>query len=427
MKKYFNTIISLLSGILLLLILWSAYGVLFIYSFQNKAPELHYSIPNKADLVVELDGRDVAFDFLNSTFIKGKGEDIIHLMKKLNKTKSEQKEYGINWLQPVVYFKTTYKNQPIQGVIVQIINPKEWERNSADFFGKGSFSENVNNSGIIVQSVKLSKKDLANFTKSLYHENTILGKAIADNHIITVRNKSKTWSTEFEVFIDDSAINTSGTADFNESYSSNSLNFKLTPSDLHFSSDIITKELSDSLQRLIGTRLRLSGISMNYRGMTITDINNQMVIIPDADFVLGFNDSTSILQLVESIPNAVLNDDNTQIHIGEKTFYIRQLNCKSIYLGTNTGIEVHPNKQHFGILLTGSLKPLVKIEASRFIKAIIRMSSHMALGVDLSNEIEQISFQLRPINEKSYELKSTIQFHADEATLSILKIILKNT
>lgn len=427
MKKYFNATVSLLAGILLLLILWGMYSVLFLYSFQNKAPKLHYSIPNKAELVVELDGRDVFFDFLNSTFIKGEGEDIVHLMKNLSKTKTEQKQYGINWLQPVIYFKSSYKNKAIQGLVVQIINLKEWKNNSATLFENGCFSDNKEHSGIIVQSDKLSKRELADFTKSLYHENTIYGKAIADNHIITVRQKTKTWSTKFDVFINNNTISTYGTADFNESYSSNSLNFKLTPADFHFSSDIITKELSDTLQRLIGTRLRLSGISMNYRGMTITDLNNQMVIIPDADFILGFNETTSVEQLVESIPNADLNDNKTMMHIGEKIFYIRQLNSKSIYLGTNTNIELHPNKQHFGILLTGSLKPLMNIQASRFIKAIIRMSPQVALGMDLSEEVELLYIQLKPVNDQSYELASTIQFNTDEAALSILKIVLKNT
>ncbi|MEZ4889308.1 MAG: hypothetical protein R2779_01725 [Crocinitomicaceae bacterium] len=41
------------------------------------------------------------------------------------------------------------------------------------------------------------------------------------------------------------------------------------------------------------------------RGIIVDNINNEMALIPDADFVLSFKQATTMEQFVSTIPNAV--------------------------------------------------------------------------------------------------------------------------
>ncbi|MCO5261116.1 MAG: hypothetical protein M9916_13335 [Crocinitomicaceae bacterium] len=424
MKKFFNVTVSLLSGIVLLLILWGLYISLFLYSFQSKAPKQHYFAPNDAEIVLEFDGRDVLFNFLNNTFVKGKGNEIVHLLKKVSKEEGKQKDFGINWLQPITYFKTTYKSQEVQGIIVQIINPISWSDNSLQFFNKNSFSTHTDNSGIIVQSEHLSQKELKSFTYSLYQKEITFGKKVADNHIIHFKSNVKMGKSNLDIAINDTSIVSTGQIILNKDYTTDYIQFKLTPSDFHITTDIVTKEINDTLQNLIGTNLTLGGVSMNYRGVLVDNINNKMAIIPDADFVLTFKDATTIDQFVETIPNAAFNIEKDKVIIGKRIFYIKQLTANSIYFGKTANAELHPNHVHFGVLIKGSLASLVAIDGSKLVQALIKMSSPYKLASELSNEVKSCVIEMNSVDSITYSLKSTIRFKGEDASLSILKVLL---
>lgn len=425
MKKKINTLISLSSGIVLLVILWGLYASLFLYSFQSKAPEHHFVVPENASLVVELDGRDVLFDFLNSTFIKGEGDEIVQLIKNSNKKTDEPQQFGINWLQPVIYFQSTYKQQPVKGIIVQIINAHEWKNNSTNFFNQRCVSQSDENSGIIVHSNQLPEKELQQFAQQLYKKEVLVGKKLADNHIVQLKNSSNNWQSNIDVQINDTAIVSKGTVSLDKSYASTYVQYKLTPADFHFTTDVITDQLNDSLQKLIGTNLALVGVSFNYRGIIVDNINNEMALIPDADFVLSFKQATTMEQFVSTIPNAVFSFDKETVTIGKRIFHIRQLSKNSIYFGKTKNPELHPNRQHVGLYTKGALKPLITIEGSKLVQAIVRMSAPYVLATELSNEVVNCTIALTSTGKNTYDLDAVFRFKGKEARLSLLKVVLK--
>lgn len=426
MRKWFNSSLSFLAGVFILLILWGIYFLFSLYSFRENLSYSHYSVPENAELVIEADGGSLFQSVLSNTLIEGKGDDLFDKLRELTKKESRPKQYGINWIQPAAYFKTTYKGKPLQGLVVQVINPKEWNKNINTLLGNTSVARHQDLSGIVVQSDELSKEDLYAFIEQLKAERPFKKEHFAKNQFVSVRQKTDKGNVEMSVSVAGNIISVNGIIYHDGSLKSNRLNRLLTPSDFHFSSDIITKELNDTLRTIIGSDLSFSGISMNYRGLTIAEINNQMTPLPDMDAIIGFEKETTIQQLAESIPNALLNEDGKTILIGKRPYFVKQLDEKSIFLGTSQQAEIRENRQPIGLLIIGSLKPLMKVEGNRLIRMAMRMNAQLSLGMDLSEAIESCTIRLDAMSPTSYQLTSSIQFKKDEdAILSLLKILLK--
>lgn len=409
-----------------MLFLWCAYLLFSLYSIRPGVPHSAYVIPEDAEIVVKVDGNKVFQDVLLGVFLEGKGDQLFQKIKTLSKKTTSQKQYGINWTQPVTYFKARHKGKELQGLIVQIINPVEWNKNINTLLGNTSVAKRQDNFGIVVQSNGLSKEELYEFIEQ-QKTGEKAGIKDADNKkFIIIHQKSDKGSVGLSISVDGNTISSNGIINHDGTWRSNHLNFVLTPSDFHLTSDLITQELRDTLTKFIGTDLSPAGISMNYRGVLLAEINKTTVPLPDADFVFGFERETSLQQVAASVPNAVWEQENKTVKIGKQVYFVKQLDEKTIYWGTDEHAELKENHQAIGLLINGSVKPLFNIEGSRWIRTVMRMNPALSFGMDLSEEVQLCSIRLEAVNQTAFQLTAFVEFKNEEdAVLKLLELVLK--
>lgn len=426
-KSISSKIVSVLYGIFLLIILWIFYFLFSLYILQKNNPVSTYSVPENAELVVKIDGREVFQQVLLSTFLEGKSDDIIQKLKEITKKPSSSaKTFGINWTQPITYFKVNYKGQELQGMVVQILNPAEWNADINTLLGNTSVAKRINFSGIVVQSTKLSKSDLYEFIEKNAKKSGKEGITASNQPLISISQKGDKGVINLSIESKKNVILMNGIIDHNGILKPNQLRFILVPSDLHLTTDLITKDINDSISKYIGINLPLSGISANYRGITLAEVGGKNLFLPDADFIFGFEKETTVAELYETIPNSTWNPDKQTITIGKQIYFTKQLDSKTVFFGSKQHAEIRENTSAIGFTTKGSLKPLFNVKGNPWIRAAMRMNPISSYGLDFSEEIKTISIRLEPVNPTYMQLTSSVTFKQEEdAVLKLLEIVLK--
>jgi hypothetical protein len=426
-KSLSSKIASLLSGVFLLTILWVFYLLFSLYTSQKNNPVSAYSVPENAEFVVKVDGREVFQQLLLSTFLEGKSDNIIQKLKEIaKKPSSSTKTFGINWTQPITYFKVNYKGQELQGMIVQIINPAEWNKDINTLLGNTSVAKRIDFSGIVVQSTKLSKSDLYEFIEKNAKKSGKEKITESNQPLISISQKGDKGVINLSIESEKNVILMNGIIDHKGKVKPNQLRFVLVPSDLHLTTDLITKDINDSISKYIGINLPLSGISVNYRGIALTEVNGKNLFLPDADFIFGFEKETTVEKLTESIPNSTWNHENQTITIGKQIYFTKQLDSKTIFFGSKQHTEIRENTSAIGFTTKGSLKPLFNVTGNPWIRAAMRMNPISSYGLDFSEEIKTVSIRLEPVNSTYMQLTSSVTFKQEEdAILKLLEIVLK--
>lgn len=427
MKSLSSKIVSFLYGLFLLIILWGFYFLFSLYALQKNNYPSVYSAPEDSELIVKIDGRELSQQLLSATFLEGKGDKVIQKLKEVNKkSTSASKTFGINWTQPITYFKTSYKGKQLQGMIVRIINPVEWNAEINTLFGNTSVAKRLDFSGIVVQSEELSKSDLYDFIEKSVKKPVQKTKAVSQLTFVSVSQKTNKGGIHLSVASDKNVVSMNGIIEHNELLKPNHLHFILVPSDLHLTTDLITKEINDSISKYTGTDLSLTGISINYRGMTLTEFNRKNLFLPDADFIFGFEQETTIEELAEHIPNSIWNSKDQTITIGKQIYFTKQLDTKTIFFGSKQMVEIRENALAIGFMVKGSLKPLFNIKGNPWVRTAMRMNPVSSYGLDFSEEIKVISIRLEPMNPTYMQLTSSVIFKQEEdAVLKLLEIVLK--
>ena len=426
-RKLLTVLFSCITGIFLLFFLWVSYSLVAIFLAQSNDNSIPYMVPENASLVVNINGQEELENLLFHVLLEGKGDELIRKAQELARTDHFEKEYGINWSQPVSYFESMHHGKRVKGLVVRISNPSAWNKNINTFLGNTSVAKSDHNYGMVVQSTELSKQELYRFIEDC---KTTSGKSTdrfeTNNPFISVRHTSTKTSSEIRFSTEENVLQADGIIRHNGTLKPGKLNFILTPSDLHFSSDLITKELRDTLNQLIGSNLHFSGISMNYRGVTIIETNETIIPLPDADFIFGFEQETTVEQLVEHIPNASWKETNVSIQIGKQDYFVKQLDEKSIFLGVTKSPEIQENRKSIGLILSGSLQPLTKIHGSRLILFALRMNPSFSLGMDLIDKTETCLITIVPMNATTYQFTGAITLKDNkDAMIGILELIVK--
>lgn len=425
-QKLLTLLFSFITGIFLLFFLWVSYSLVTIFVVQPDNNHVPYLVPEHAKLVVNINGQEAFEELLQHLLLEGKGDEFIRKIKELARGNRFEKEYGINWARPVSYFESTYRDQPVRGFVVHISNASAWNKNINMFLGSTSVAKSDKNYGMVVQSKTLSKEELYQFIETCKQGSGKFVKPADTNPLITVHHTSAGKTSDIRFSAENNVLQTDGIIHHDGTLKPGTLNFVLTPADLHFTSDLITAELNDTLNKLIGSNLHFSGISMNYRGTTLSEANGTITPLPDADLVLGFEQATTIQQLVEHIPNAVWKETATSIQVGKQVYFVNQLNEKTIFLGTNKHAEINENRQSIGLILSGSLQPLVTIHGSRLILFALRMNPSFSLGMDFIRETQMCLITMTPMNATTYQFTGAVTFKNEkDALIGILELMAK--
>lgn len=429
MKNRVRNSAFLFVSIFLLIIVWSMYLLNAAFLVRSDEPS-PYGIPLNTELTVQLNSETVSQDVMKDVLFNENGDELMNHVKSLSGKRTSSKQYGINWMKPVVYFKSEYKGKPLQGMLVHILDIKHWNASINTFFGSTSVAKSSSDYGMVVQSDDLSKSDLYAFIEQQKNQKARKENTSALKSLLSVTQKSPIGKMEAVIDVKENSIVSTGIVNHNASVSGQQLKFILTPADFHLSSDLITKELSDTIWNRIGINeteiVELSGVSINYRGVSVAEIENKYVPFPDADFILAFTKELPLTQFIELLPNAKWNQSNQTVVIGKETYFTKQLDNKTIYFGRNEAPEIKNNNQPIGLKVLGNTKCLTNIKGSPLIRTALRMSSNFSLFFELAEEISILDIRLTALSNTSTQLNAKIEFKTKKnAALTLLEMIVK--
>lgn len=425
MLKITQKIYTLITTIFLLIIVWSTYFLLSIFSTTNHTYHSPFQLPTNTEVVIGINGQSEFKKIIHSIAIEGKGDA---LMKKAIEFINEQpqqeavREYGVNWFHPTQYFKATYKGKQIQGLIVQLIDQKKWEKNYTYLFGKNCVEKSINDYTMIVQSDELTKNELKNFIDQTLQNQS--DKNTSSNHFVSFNSTNKIGKIESNIDFNENKLMVKSLLTLNSTPHFNSLTHILTPADFHVTSDIIMPEVND----LLATKLQLevlksnplTAISMNYRGIYIDE-----AILPDADAILSFEKPITINEIAQSIPHTTQEKDSSILKIGKYTYFMEQLDEKTIYIGRSKSIQLKKNTQPIGLFVQGEFTSL-NIHSNAYIKAFLRMNPSFSILSDLAKNDCFIRINTNLLSDKIIQQDATFIFKANEkADLKVLEILLK--
>jgi hypothetical protein len=412
-----------ITTILLLVVLWGIFTIINFKDDMQKPTELAYSVPKNALLHVQLHPQEVGMELLKAIVFDDSNDALVKQLKDKFKSSDEQKEVGINWLQDVHYFKVQLKNGHVQGIIATILNTIKWDSNITTFLGNVSVAKRQGNSGIVVQSSELSKEDLYAFIQQLQTPMV----SHSDKHSL-VQFSANTKNINYTGFVDQvgEKILSKGVAQIPSAIENYEMEFFLQPTDFHFSTSLISTELSRELENLIGTSLPLTGISMNYRGVSIDVSKGQQLILPDADILMQFKESNQLDQFLKLLPFEYTRKGQSQLEIFGVSYYCYQISPQMIYFGKSKEVALRTPPTATRLQILGEPSHLFEIQGSPLVKAVLKMNTIVSIGSDLSQQLAFIKADVKELSNQKMDVDLQFQFKENKLALLQLMSVLGN-
>ncbi len=460
-KSYFYSmkikydIKTLLTSLVLLLFLWVAF---FITQLIYKAPEHknEYFIPETATFAIKLDSRKLVNKTLYTLLFEGRDEQIIEKIKEIISTPGEQrKSLGINFLSDAILFSNPYKNGKLVIVSVNLSNSTNFKNNIPELLNPKQVVEVIDNVGFILTYISpndqenIKKEDISTFfAKNILplsnNTNSRFKKVKEDGSFFQSYSKGNLFgvttcfnSSNFQFNLIDNGIGINGELGISANKNSNVLvaNQILFPKNgyFHFSSGVIPKSIQDSLSSYAlkaGIDLpKLKSFSLNYGGMNIQMNNEGMSVLPDLDLLLEFKSAFSISNLLKQdtlLSKIAGKFDNNTLTIGEKKYFVNQLNSKTISISVSDSPAIVSNKKNELFAIKGNISSLLKIEGGGMIVSLLEMVPTFKASKELFSNLEDVNITVRKTNSKNAELNGAIIFKKDHFVMNeMMKFILE--
>lgn len=423
LQNKWKGIASLFKIITLLFCILGAYFIIFLKLNGDLEMKHSFKLPANRSTYMVVDARQEMGEVVAELMLSGNGDDLIDKLKGKISKDSDSRTYGIHWLQPIYYFKSKYKGEEVQGLIVSIIDEHAWNSEINKLFGTVSAALKVGRSGMVVQSKELSREELYAFLNEHQVEQARKLNAKVDNELIAVDMEDQSMKTQFNVGLSGRKLTLNGSLTMKEINEFGVLNYKLKAASFHVTTDLVTQQVRDSIQKLLGRELPLSGFSMNYDGIVIKEEAGVISPVPNASLIMGFSQPFFMDSLLSMIPNWSWKEANKSIVYGVTTFYIQQLDDYTIYLGQNAQPEIEKIAGKVGLVANGSFRSLITVEGNSFVRMALGMNPAFAFMRDLSNKTEKVDLKISHAGASTFKIESVLLFKdGKSATLSLVEL-----
>lgn len=405
---------------------WAFYFAFLFINVKNENSNLKY-IPSNAFFVGKLDCNKIIESSFQQIVLKDKNNEIISILKQtLSKSsENESKKTGINPFSDIVVFASNYKKGHLIGFSFNLSSESDFKREIPSVLSNNQFIIVKDGVGIIylykpldnTSSIPLKQLQAYAQNSVKYKEFKYFSKNnISSKSFLTFITHGYSFSDEMKI---DSSINSLELNDNSIEFESdirtaNELSgfgtiIKPTKKALHFSSFIIPKVLTDSISIILQKKglsiPEINNISFNYSGAEFGEFNNEMVVIPSIDMVIQFKKTFTIDSFL--IKNLAIIDSrilyrNNKIIIGKYSFFIKQLDEKTIYIGKTNKPVFSQKKQQAIFQFSGDLSNLLKVKGGGLIFSLLEINPIYNSSKDFINNTEYIDIQL--INKRKTDL-----------------------
>jgi len=411
-------------------------------------------VPSNATFVMRIDGRQLAETTLFSIVMKSKDEEIIRLLERTFKNKvtdnKEFKNVGINFLSDVVVFKLNYKEGAVTGILVNLFNKRLFDKNISSSNDIQQVISSTKNVGLILsytakKNEKISSQELQKFADSILHNK----QNLSVQQFISNREEGKftevyikgnflgnnLHSSESSIVFEqkEQSFLLHGNIEMNHpDNDSHELSHQLAEKGFHVTSRSFSKELSDTLSRLLSFIDKpipeISAFSLNYNGTKIINHTSGFFFIPDMELVVQCANPFAFESfLKESSISEELDCQITgkTIQFQNEILYYKQLTSKSFYIGS---IE-HPTfaNRNINELLhvSGKLDPLLNIQGGGMMTAFLEMIPVFKASKGMANHSEKIQFDIIEKDRNKAEIKGELIFKKEYYPMNeIIKFLL---
>jgi len=431
----------------------------FIFQFaktiliETQNANLDY-IPSKATFVMRVDGRQLAETTLFSIVMESKDEEVIRLLERTFKNKvtdnEEFKNVGINFLSDVVIFKMDYNQGKVTGVLVNLYNKRLFDKNITSSDQNQQAFSSTEDVGLILSFTakndeKISSQELQKLANSilLNKENLNVQQFISNREAgkfseVYVKGNflgNDLHSSESSIVFEqkDQSFLLHGDIEMNHPENdSHELSHQLTEKGFHITSRAFSKELSDTLGRLLSFIDKpipeITAFSLNYEGTKIINHTSGFFIIPNMELVIQCAKPFSFQRfLKESSISEELDceiTDNT-IQFQNEILYYKQLSGNSFYIGSVEQPKFKQRSENKLLHVSGKLDPLLNIQGGGMMTAILEMIPAFKACKGISNHSERIQFDITEKEHNKAEIRGELIFKKEYYPMNeILKFIL---
>lgn len=398
--------------------------LLLIYTFYTKQSEdyqAYFRVPKNARTSIEFQSNKILKHVLKKIFLNGEGEQIIQELKE-SEGNISQPNYGINWLKSISYFESDFEGTPIVGLIVCVSDDRKFNKNAIHLLGENTFTFVQDETGVLLYGADLTQSQYRKYVKAL-PKNT--GNDQFDD-LIHYKLKNNGLSIDAVLNIQDNQILIDGKLKHPQKMKQYDLNYVLEPADLHLSGDVFDEVLLDSLNHFFKTDLPVSAFSMNYRGLSLTQLHNQLAFLPDAEMILSFQHDFTVQEFIDQVPHTAYNKAREELVIDNFRYFIKQLDKQTIYLGVSKKPKLLINEEPIGLVMSGGLDPIIQVKSASFLATLMKMHPVYRKLSELIKQIENNETRMSKIGDDTYRFSSMIKYKENtDAQLEILSVVLK--
>jgi hypothetical protein len=451
--RFSRSLLRFLSFSILLMASWFIFQFARTILSETQNENLSF-VPANATFVMRIDGRQLAETTLFSIVMDSKDEEVIRLMERTFKNKvtdnEEFKNVGINFLSDVVIFKMDYQEGKVNGVLVNLFNKRLFDKNiTASNQEQHAFSSTENVGLILTYSAKnkenISAKGLQKLADSILQNKT----NIKVQQLIANREEGKftevfikgnflgndLHSSESSIVFEqkEQSFILHGDLSINHPESdTHKLSHQLVEKGFHITSRVFSKELSDTLGRLLSFIDKpipeITAFSLNYEGTKIINHTSGFFVIPNMEMVIQCANPFSIQAfLKESSLSQQLDcqiTDNT-IQFQDEILYYKQLSTNSFYIGSVEHPKFKQRSENELLHISGKLNPLLNIQGGGMMTAILEMIPVFKACKGISNHSEHIQFDVIEKERNKAEIRGELIFKKEYYPMNeILKFIL---
>lgn len=437
MKAFFRYLTTLL--------LLSMIGIVVLIAQKinsNTPNDLSGYIPSNAIFSIRIDGKTFVLETINAFLNAEDQSEIDEISEMISENRQEDGESGIDVLNEVVVFSFPIKETELNGFLFHISNNEQFDKYRLVLQEKEIGSATNEDLGIIILNNKQKQFDAE--TLSLQASQILFAKPKKDNppvkeelHIELSKGIERLNGTLLQGKITmqpfGSEVIIGGSVELNtipRTKNSKCINGNDLKMDIPAFSNAISDSVTEILSSFDLDAYHLSGLSVNYRGLTIEEVPS-LKLQPDFDALLYFETETNIDSLRKDLLE--LNDQFLLtvkgFNYGNARYFMRQVDDRTVYIGRSPYKEtlLEDRDENLVFEIDGKLQYLTALQGDGMMRKFVELLSLYSASKNFTNSTESIHYRIMRNSEDSGTIDGKIIFKNERTVhMSLIHFLLQS-
>lgn len=389
MHKY-NRVFNVIAVFIFIGIFWVT--TLFLtFSFTDKKVSLKQLLPENIEIVLSINADQLIKTLLFDALYKSEFDENDLKLLDRGKKPTEAKDYGVMFNSEIVVFYDLWNNIPIQGILFNISNKKDFERFKLK--GKNQIKRSNGKQGLILILKEDASKELIHyaeqFADDVFTEKMTPEYEISKPEMLNVSYKGNEHTyiqnLNLNAKLQDEKILFNGIGKKNKSLDFTEGNYNMlfnTTNEKNL--EIQSGHLPDSIYqyfKIIFDKIDLNvpvvtSQQMMIYGVTIENIDGSTALLPKFDWILRFDTLVNIDQQLGAIKESTDKMqiiDKQSIKVGGTQYYYKQISAHEIYIGVTEFPNIQTVKTKMLPFIKGNPSVLLEIEGKGIIAQFVNV------------------------------------------------------